>query len=401
MRVLHVIPSLDPADGGPPAVVQRLGAAQAAAGADVGILYYQRPGADQRVRDSIAATPGGDRLALHAIPAPSTAERLTARAATAAARPLLRGGVDFVHIHGIWTPILAHIARLAARSGLPYCITPHGMLTPWSLSQKPTKKLVALALLWRRIINRASFLQALNRDEAGSMAPLAITAPTVVIPNGIFLDEFADLPAPGTFRADHPELGRDPYVLFLSRLHHGKGLDLLAPAFATLLQTVPDARLVVVGPDYGARAAFERQIDELGVAARVHLTGPIYGAAKLAALRDAACFCLPSRHEGFSIAITEALAVGVPCVVAADCHFPEVAEGAGRVTTLNSEAIGAALAEILANPSLADQMGKAGAALVRERFTWPRVAEQVLEAYRSARLGVHKTAGSLATEPQH
>src|SRR5690606_13576826 len=161
MKLLHVIPSLDPADGGPPVVVKRLAAAQAAAGADVSILIYERLDAHDRVRQAIDDTPCGHRIKLHPLPAPGSIMRLTARTATAAARAILRGGIDFVHIHGIWTPVLAHIARLSAGSRVPYCITPHGMLTPWSLAQKPTKKRIALSLLWRRIVNRAAFLQAL------------------------------------------------------------------------------------------------------------------------------------------------------------------------------------------------------------------------------------------------
>src|SRR5690606_28191728 len=158
---------------------------------------------------------------------------------------------DFVHIHGIWTPMLAATAHACFRRGIHYCIAPHGMLDPWCLSQKRLKKAVALALLWKRILNRAAFIHALNRDEAELMAPLGLAAPPELIPNGIFIEEFAIMPAPGTFRAQRPELGADPYILFLSRLHYKKGLDLLAPAFAHLLERLPQARLVVAGPDDG------------------------------------------------------------------------------------------------------------------------------------------------------
>jgi glycosyltransferase involved in cell wall biosynthesis len=157
MRVLHVIPSLDPADGGPPVVVIRLAAAQAAAGADVSVLFYERPGAHDHVRNSVEATPGGQRLHLHPLPAPTPVERFTAYAATRALRPLVRDSVDFLHVHGIWTPILAAAAKAAARAGIPYCITPHGMLDPWSLGRKRLKKQFALALVWRRLVNGAAF----------------------------------------------------------------------------------------------------------------------------------------------------------------------------------------------------------------------------------------------------
>ena len=385
MRICHVIPSLDPAHGGPPIIAERLGAAQAALGADVGMLFCERAEAAQRVQGSLDETPGGDRLALHPVTPGGRLDRLTGRSAGRRAAQLLAEGMDFMHFHGIWMPMLAATAQQCVATGTPYCICTHGMLDHWSLAQKRLKKQVALRLQWKRVLNGAAFIHCGNQYEADLMAPLGIAAPVEIIPNGIFIEEFEDLPAPGTFRAGRPELGDDPYVLFLSRLHHKKGLDLLAPAFARALEAVPQARLVVAGPDDGARAPFERQTQQLGIAGRVHVIGPIYGDEKLAALRDAACFCLPSRQEGFSIAITEALACCKACVVTTDCHYPEVGEGAGRLTNLDPAVIGAALAEVLSDPALADRMGAAGGALVRERFTWPRIAEQTLKAYERAR----------------
>jgi glycosyltransferase involved in cell wall biosynthesis len=257
----------------------------------------------------------------------------------------------------------------------------NGMLDPWSLRQSRWKKRAALAVAHRRLLNGAARLHLGNADEERLIRPLRLTAPRVIVPNGVTPP--ADWPPAGAFRATRPELGGDPFVLFLSRLHPKKGLDLLAEAFAAVAGRVPGVRLVVAGPDDGSRADFEARVAWLRVADRVHLVGPLYGADKWAALRDAACFCLPSRQEGFSVAILEALACGRPAVVTENCHFPEVGTaGAGVVTRLDARAVADGLIAVLSDPAAADRMGAAGRGLVAERYTWGRVAAQLEGVYR-------------------
>ena len=91
---------------------------------------------------------------------------------------------------------------------------------------------------------------------------------------------------------------------------------------------------------------------------------------------------MPSRQEGFSIAITEALACGLPVVITDQCHFPEVAEvEAGAVVPVEPEPVADALVKILGDDALRDSMSAAGRNLIETRFTWPRIAERMIEAY--------------------
>ena len=358
MRILHVVPSLDPAHGGPPVVAARLAAAQAGLGHDVSVLSGDPPDRLPAFAPLWDGVPGADRVG---------------RRGTVA-------GSDVVHLHGVWGGLLRSTAAATRAAGVPYAVAPHGMLDPWSLSQKRVKKRLGLLLGYRRMLDRAAFLHALNQDEARLMAPLGLRSPVEIVGNGVFPGE-VDPPPPGTFRAAHPALGDDPYVLFLGRLHAKKGLDVLADAFAILARTDARCRLVVAGPDGGARADLDRRLATAGLAARSHVVGPLYGPAKYAALADAAVFCLPSRQEGFSVAILEAMACGTPVVVSDACHFPEVATaGAGEVVPLDAAAVAAALGRVLSDPARA-AMGRAGRAMVFERYTWPIVAERLVKAY--------------------
>ena len=382
MRILHVIGSLDPALGGPPMVAACLAAAQASLGHESQILSYHSDGADERMAKAMERINPFKAVQRQTLPPPAGLEKILARDARRNI-PAHLNGVQFVHIHGVWEPILKAAADCALQQHIPYVVAPHGMLDPWSLRQRRLKKKLALALGYQKMLNQAAFLHVLNGDEQKLLEPLGVKSPTEVISNGVFLEEIEPLPAAGSFRAAHPELSDDPYILFLSRLHYKKGLDYLADAFALVIKEHAAARLVVAGPDGGAEKDFARQVNKLKLDDRVHIVGPLYGADKFAALVDAAAFCLPSRQEGFSVAVTEALACGVPVVISDACHFPEVEEaGAGLVVPLEPARIASALLQILQDSTLRAGMGAAGAALVRKRYTWPKIGQTSIDAYR-------------------
>lgn len=382
MRILHVIEDIDPAHGGPQSVVMRLAAAQAAQGAAIGIASYSPLDV---VAAATADVPGAEDVTFVSLPPETRIGRLAASAAGAELMPPIEAA-DFLHLHGVWEPILLRSAALAHRAGVAYCISPHGMLDPWSLSQKRLKKAIALRLGFRRMLNRSGFIHTLNNDERSLIAPLGLTAVTCTIPNGISLAEVDGFASRGSFRARVPELGDAPYILFLSRLHPKKGLDILVDAFAGLRALRGDVHLVVAGPDAGAETRLRDAISSTGIGASTHITGPLYGTAKFEAMADAACFCLPSRQEGFSVAITEALACATPVVISDQCHFPEVAAvGAGHVVPLAADAVRDALNSVLANPDLAAEMGSNGRRLVEDHLTWDKIAQQSLRAYDTHR----------------
>ncbi|UNK40469.1 glycosyltransferase (plasmid) [Shinella sp. H4-D48] len=385
MKIVHVITSIDPDSGGPQAVVMRLAAAQASLGHDVRVVSQ----ADDRTLASVArlgaTIPGFRQVVWNILPPPGTIEAILCLKARPFLTRILTDS-EQVHLHGVWEPILACAAAIATRNGIPYCVCPAGMLDTWSLAQKPWKKRFALAVAFRRMLDNAAFLHALNRDEVKLMRPLQLKAPAEIIPNGVFTEEFETLPS----AADFPTVLGLPtgrrFVLFLSRLHYKKGLDLLASAFQLVARQCPDVDLVVAGPDGGAENDFRDLVRRFDLESRVFMVGPIYGETKLQAFAAAACFCLPSRQEGFSIAITEALACGTPVVITDACHFPEVsAAGAGAVVSLDPMEIATALIDVLSHPLAATAMGYKGRRLVFENYTWPRIAHRTISLYEAYR----------------
>ncbi len=380
--VLHVIQDLDPRAGGPVSVVLALTAAQALLGHPVHLLAYAS-GDAAIFRQVTGQIPGFEKVRVHWLPALTRGERLLAPAAKAWLAEHL-GHFAVVHTHGVWEAIVLAAATAARKAGVAYVVTPHGMLDGWALQRKAMKKRVALWMGRRAYVGEAGALHALSSHERDCVLAGKFHAQPVIIPNGVSLDQIDPLPAPGAFRLKHPELGDDPFIFFLARLHPGKGLDLLAEAFATLLRTMPTLRLVIAGPDEGAEAALRAQIDRLGIAERVHLIGGVWDTSKFAALVDCACFCLPSEHEGFSMSIAEAMACGAPVVITHLCHFPEVEEvGAGEVVEREVASLTRGLTRVLTNPDARAAYGARGRRLIEERFTWPRIAQRMIDVYRS------------------
>jgi glycosyltransferase involved in cell wall biosynthesis len=384
MKILHVTHDMDPARGGPPAIVARLAAAQIALGNEVRVFSGAEPSRASRTAASLLGIPGIGRVTFVSAQIPMTVRQAffptswyqTLRDEVARA--------DFVHIHEVWPLVGLKAAQASHRLGKPYSISPQGTINTWSFQQRGTKKRLALALGYRAALNRASFLQMLNADEALQAGALKLTAPTRELANGIFVEEVDPLPERGTFRATVPGLGDSPFVLFLSRLHFKKGVDILAATFAQLASRDERVHLVVAGPDDGERAAAEATLTAAGLAQRVHFVGPVYGKARFAALHDADIFCLPSRMEGFSIAILEALVCGTPVVITRACNFPQVQDaGAGEVVQgLDPHDIANALHRLLGDPERRRRAGEAGSQLVRSNYTWPVIAERSIDLYR-------------------
>jgi glycosyltransferase involved in cell wall biosynthesis len=384
MKITHVIQSIDPVHGGPPVVATRLAAAQAKSGHDVRLVTYADPGSHAAIEKFLDGLPGREFLKVTMLnPLTGLAESVWGRRARRELKPLISES-DFVHAHSVWSTISRKACQVSRELGKPHTLCLHGMLDPWCMSQKRMKKQIAMKLGYYKMLDGCSFIHCLNRDEVGFAEAFGFQAELEIIPNGVFLEEFDPPPEVGHFRADHPELGDRPFILFLSRLHYKKGLDYLALSFSKIAADYPDLMLVVAGPDGGAQHEFESLIRDAGLSDRVILTGPIYGPKKLELLVDSTLFCLPSRQEGFSIAITESLALGVPAVVTDACHYPEVAQaGAGVVTELSVESVVDGLRYVL---DMTDeeraQMGENGKGLVREKFTWPIVADRSVEIYK-------------------
>lgn len=374
MRVAHLITSLDPAQGGPPAVATRLASAQAGHGAATMLIAAHPRSRFDEVHRSLAQVRGVDRVAV-----------AFTRPGRDVVSVLRESSVDVLHVHGLWRPELLFALRWAERNALPFVITPHGMLSPWSLSQKAARKRLALALGWRKLLGRAAYLHALNDIEATDLGKVETRARVAVLPNGIDTAEFQTRLADDSIR--DLTAGRR-YVLFLARLHRMKAPDLAVEAFATLAQSFPEVDLIVAGPDDGEHANVVARVARLGLGDRIKVVGAVYGAAKLALLQNAVCVIQPSRYEGQSITLLEALAAGTPLIVTPECNFPEAqSAGAAIVAPGLPDRLGEAMRTLLSDAQLRAASAERGRALVAEKYQWSHIGGRFVDLYRSCMAG--------------
>ena len=355
LRVLHVIPSIGPEIGGATTALDDIVRSQRAAGLLVRVLATADGEPGRGLAPALEAVGvgcreiagGGGPLTPH----PALAEALEEEVARC----------DAIHTHGVWE-LCQHLAAAAAtRRGLPRVVTPHGMLDPWPLKQGALKKRLYLAFRLRADLASATGLHATSRQEAQNLRALVPGVRVEVVPLGLDLAEFATLPDADAFGWRVPAVADRPYLLFLSRLHPKKGVELLIGAFARLLRhaSLPPGlgerlQLVVAGPphDDGYLTSLRALSKRHSVADRTHFVGPQLGAERVEAFAGAAAFVLPSAQENFGIVVAEAAAAGIPQVVTGGVDLSTfVAEhGLGRVVEREESAVAEGLAAVLQDP---------------------------------------------------
>lgn len=366
MRSLHFVQSIEPLQGG--------GLGQAALGMHLAMLPM---GGSKLVTTREA---GFDEL--HPEVVQCVRKGLPAFYYT----PELRGvaketvsAADWVHGHGLYVGTNAIVGSEAIRQGKPLCYHAHGFFDPWILNRARWKKRLVRLLFEDRNFRSLRLWRALTRKEAGQIRALGMKQPVEVLPNGIRLEEI-DQAITAEDSAPFNKRLRPKRILFLGRLHPKKGLDILIHAWAGLAARFPDWELAIVGPDEGGYLAEVREmLAKSGTADSVQFFGSVRGAGKVAAFRSADLFVLPSYSEGFPVAVVEAAAHRLPCVITDECNFPELAEADGAwECSPTAESFAAALElALMADDAEREQRGKHGRALVETQYTWPSIARNM------------------------
>ena len=223
--------------------------------------------------------------------------------------------------------------------------------------------------------------------------------PVAIIPNGVDLDLFR--PAPSSEKA---RLRRDlclesdaRYICFVGTVEERKGVDVLVSAFSSVAAERPEAHLLVVGRDEFVKPGFEedkgyqraqvfadslkRRIQILGLTDRVIFTGHTDRVSDY--LRVSDIFVFPSRREGFPSAVIQAMATGLPCIVAelGGVAADIITDGVDGyiIQGHNPNHYAERIRHLLDNPADAERMGKLARRTAEQKFCLERVVEQYMD----------------------
>jgi glycosyltransferase involved in cell wall biosynthesis len=284
-----------------------------------------------------------------------------------------------IHFHGLWQPAHARLARQCHARGWPFVISPHGMLEPWAVRHKWWKKWPYFHLVEKHHLASTGALLATAPSEARRLQRLIPRQRIETLPLGLTGD------ARPNYTAAREALGwpaGERVLLFLSRLHVKKGLEMLLHALATI-ETPPETRLVIVG---GGEDRYVRSLHAVATnlassLPRVDWIGEVWGEERWKFFQGADLFCLPSYSENFGLAVLEACQVGTPALTTTTTPWSDLlGEARGFICEPRIASIGEQLSRFFSTPRAPRE---ALSDWAWQTFHWDALAPRYLALYLS------------------
>lgn len=292
------------------------------------------------------------------------------------ARVIREFSPDIIHAQQYTPYLYAALGKLIARSRARLIFTEHGRHFPDVVSFKRRLANRLLVPLTDAVTAVSDFSKtALIEQEGISSPPVQVIYNGLAKPNG----------AAGANLRKELELPRDAKIIgCVGSLRPVKNPLFLLRAFAKLKETGTDAQLVYIG-DGPLREELSAEISRLGLTGSVYLLGVRSPASPY--FRDFDIFVLPSHCEAASLALLEAMSLGLPCIATDRGGSPELIEherSGVLVSCGDIEQLAACLQSLLENPAQARALGAAAQRRFDERFTFESMMARYREVYERA-----------------
>jgi glycosyltransferase involved in cell wall biosynthesis len=202
---------------------------------------------------------------------------------------------------------------------IPYVITP---LHPFKeYGRKKVIKELFDKTVGFKILEKARIIVTQGKEEMDSLIRKGFEISKIrIVPNPVEIATYTDQFEPGVFRKQLHIENDKKIILYLGRLDHIKGIDMLLEAFERIDIRNPDKSvLVIAGPDAGYGKVLFKKILQSNARTKIKIIGPLTANQKILAFKDSDIYVLPSRYEEFGIVPIEAYAAGIPIVITAHC----------------------------------------------------------------------------------
>jgi glycosyltransferase involved in cell wall biosynthesis len=292
---------------------------------------------------------------------------------------------DVIHIHEHRSLLAVFVHYYAKKYKVPYILQSHGSVFP-HFQNKGLKKFFDL-VFGDKILKDASQLIALTETEAKQYMQMGIDESKIcIIPNGINLEEFENLPEKGEFRKKYSIKDSDKIILFLGRIDKIKGIDFLIDSFSQLRSELNNVKLVIVGPKVDEYYPLMiEKVKTLNLTDSVLFTGPLYGWEKKTAYVDSNILAYPSIFEIFGLVPFEAIMCVIRRVIVTDgCGCGEIVNEAncgnlvkyGDVSDLTKK-----IKAILESPELSSRFVENGKRYISNNLAWKNIILKIEGCY--------------------
>lgn len=282
---------------------------------------------------------------------------------------------NIVVFHGVYHTQYLRLASNMLKARVPYVVVPRSSLTSGAQQQKKFKKILGNRLFFQKFIRGAAAIHYLTENEYQTSSDF--NHRHFIVGNGVDIPEFSKKHTSYVLR-----------MTFIGRYNvYHKGLDVMMECINSVKDHLFDCNVEIDlygSNSEGGQDFLKEFIHSNDLEGMCHLHGPIYGPDKQEVLNSTDIFLATSRFEGHPMAVLEAMAHGVPCIVTPGTNVQDVVDNydAGWCPAFDRADISNAIVHAVQDRSQIIAKGRNARRLAEDRFSWHKIAAMTIEEYQ-------------------
>lgn len=295
-----------------------------------------------------------------------------------------------LHLHVPWLVSNLQLSKLAKLHRVPYVITPHGSLDAWSMAQKKLKKLVYWKLFAKKMFDDSAFIHFTATGEREQAKQYLGSDRIKIIPCAFDVEAYDDLPDVSIALNKYDQISLSkPNILFLSRLHPKKGVDVLIEVTRILVSRSVELNVIIAGPSDETERDYSEQlytsVQEHGLNNCVHFIGMVKGVEKTSLYRASDVFVLPTQQENFGLVLVESMICETSVITTYNVDiWKEIKEGGAIIVNNSAVEIADKLEVLLRDKVALEDISKKSRQWVKSYLSPKKIGSQYIAMYKNA-----------------